>query len=234
MKRAVLERVTELRAKGESFALVTALSSGLATIVRDAVVEGGGGLPDRVVAAARQALATEKSQMMEDSWFIQAHCPPPRLMLVGAVHIAQAMLPMARQLGYGVTVIDPREAFADPERFPDLILGTTLLTDWPDEALAALKPDSRTAIVSLTHDPKLDDPALLAAIRSPAFYVGALGSRKTHAARMERLTKAGATPEQLARIHGPVGLDIGAVSQAEIALSALAQITAMRRLGPQG
>ncbi|WP_395832160.1 XdhC family protein, partial [Elstera sp.] len=147
--------------------------------------------------------------------------------LVGAVHIAQAVIPMAQALGYAVTVIDPRQAFATPERFP----GIALSTDWPDEALDALKPDSRTAIVTLTHDPKLDDPALTAALKSDAFYIGALGSRKTHTSRLQRLTEAGFTDADLQRIQGPVGLAIGAKTQAEIALSILAQITAMRRLG---
>ena len=132
---------------------------------------------------------------------------------------------MAVQLGYGVTVIDPRGAFASAERFP----GMALSTDWPDEALDTLAPDSRTAIVTLTHDPKLDDPALDRALRSQAFYVGSLGSRKTHAARLERLRALGHDDAALARIHGPVGLNLGAVTAAEIALSALAQIVAVRR-----
>jgi xanthine dehydrogenase accessory factor len=157
--------------------------------------------------------------------FAQVHNPPPRLLLVGAVHISQAMAPMAAMAGYGVSVIDPRRAFATDERFP----GIDMRGDWPDEAMAALKPDRRTAVVTLTHDPKLDDPALQAALRSPAFYIGALGSKKTHAARLQRLAAAGFTPADLARIHGPVGLAIGALSPAEIAISVLAQITAARR-----
>jgi xanthine dehydrogenase accessory factor len=127
--------------------------------------------------------------------------------------------------GYTVTVIDPRTSFASAERFP----GVELSTEWPDEALAKLKPDRRTAIVTLTHDPKLDDPALAAALKSPAFYIGALGSRKTHAARLQRLGELGFKDSDFARIHGPVGLDIGAVSPAEIAISALAQITSVLR-----
>jgi xanthine dehydrogenase accessory factor len=145
--------------------------------------------------------------------------------VVGAVHIAQALAPMALRLGYAVFITDPRRAFATDERFP----GLTVSTDWPDEALDAWKPDSRTAIVTLTHDPKLDDPALDRALKSQAFYIGALGSRKTHAARLDRLRALGHDEAALARIQGPVGLNIGAVTAGEIGLSILAQIVAVRR-----
>jgi xanthine dehydrogenase accessory factor len=141
------------------------------------------------------------------------------------VHISQALAPMAATAGYEVTVVDPRRSFATDARFP----GVTLDGAWPDEAMEKLKPDVRTAIVTLTHDPKLDDPALSAALRSPAFYIGALGSKKTHAARVGRLTRAGFGESDIARIHGPAGLDIGAKSPAEIAVSVLAQLTAARR-----
>jgi xanthine dehydrogenase accessory factor len=141
------------------------------------------------------------------------------------VHIAQALVPVARLTGYAVTVVDPRGAFATESRFPDV----ALVTEWPDDALNGLAIDARTAIVTLTHDPKLDDPALTVALRSPAFYVGSLGSRRTHAKRLDRLRAAGLTEEELARIHAPVGLDIGAVTQAEIAVSVMAQIIAARR-----
>jgi xanthine dehydrogenase accessory factor len=141
--------------------------------------------------------------------------------VVGAVHIAQPLARMAVLSGYDVTVVDPRGSFATAERFP----GVTLMGEWPDDAMAALKPDKRTAVVTLTHDPKLDDPALAVALKSDAFYVGSLGSRKTHAARCERLTAQGFDGKDLARIHGPVGLNIGAVSPAEIAVSILGQVT---------
>ena len=134
---------------------------------------------------------------------------------------------MAARLGYGVTVVDPRRAFASDERFP----GVEVSTDWPDEAMDALRPDSRTAVVTLTHDPKLDDPALDRALKSDAFYIGALGSRRTHARRLDRLRELGHTDQAMSRIHGPVGLDIGAVTAPEIALSVLAQLVAVRR-GP--
>ncbi len=133
---------------------------------------------------------------------------------------------MAALAGYAVTIIDPRSAFASETRFP----GVALSTEWPDDAMATLRPDRRTAVVTLTHDPKIDDPALTAALRSGAFYIGALGSRKTHASRCQRLTDAGFTPDDLARIHGPVGLNIGALSPAEIAVSILGQITSVLRV----
>lgn len=177
----------------------------------------------------RLALAADRSGFVEadgHAWFLGVHNPPLKMAIVGAVHIAQALAPMARLAGYDVTVIDPREAFASPERFPD----TRLLHDWPDAALAALHVDTRTAVVTLTHDPKLDDPAIRAALASPAFYLGCLGSTRTHAKRMERLHEAGFDGAAIARIHAPVGLDIGAKSPAEIAVSVIAQVTqALRR-----
>ena len=153
--------------------------------------------------------------------FIAIHNPPLRLAIVGAAHIAQPLAAMARLAGYDVTIIDPREAFANEARFP----GERLLHDWPDAALAAHGLDPRTGLVTLTHDPKLDDPALVAALRSPVFYIGALGSTRTHAKRAARLVEAGFTPGEIARIDAPVGLDIGSRSPAEIAVAILAQMT---------
>jgi xanthine dehydrogenase accessory factor len=178
-------------------------------------------------AAADLRLRSDKAGLEEDGRFIAPHNPPLRLIVVGAVHIAQPLLVMARACGYAPTLIDPRATFGAAERFP----GETVLDDWPDEALAALAPDSRTAIVTLTHDPKLDDPAIQLAIRSQAFYLGCLGSKKTHAKRVERLQAAGFSEAEIARIHAPVGLDIGAKTPAEIALSVLAQITQVLRQG---
>ncbi|WP_264213145.1 XdhC family protein [Leisingera thetidis] len=157
--------------------------------------------------------------------FVAVHNPPLRLVCVGAVHITQALVPMARVAGYDVAIIDPRAAFAAPERFP----GEVLLDDWPDEAVEKLGLDSRTALVLLTHDPKLDDPALQAALQADVFYIGALGSKKTHAARVARLQQAGFSEARIARIHGPIGLDIGATGPAEIAVSILAEMTAVLR-----
>jgi xanthine dehydrogenase accessory factor len=184
--------------------------------------------PATLAEAAQKALALDESgtvQIGQESWFLQVHNPPPRIIVVGAVHIAQAFVPMAAQLGTAILVVDPRRAFASSERFPNV----SLSTEWPDEALDAAKPDSRTAVVTLTHDPKLDDPALDRALRSPAFYIGALGSRKTHASRLARLRELGHDETALARIRGPVGLDIAAVTAPEIALSILAEIVAARR-----
>lgn len=181
-----------------------------------------------LVIAALEVLAADKSRVVEvegEEWFLNAFNPPLRLILVGAVHIAQPLTRIATIAGYDVTVIDPRAAFASTDRFPDV----TLITDWPDEAMVALAPDARTAVVTLTHDPKLDDPALKAALASPCFYIGALGSKKTHGARRERLAAAGFSDEAFARIHGPVGLSIGAKSPAEIAISIMAEITEVLR-----
>jgi xanthine dehydrogenase accessory factor len=169
---------------------------------------------------------SDRSGMEEDGRFIAVHNPPLRLIVVGAVHIAQPLLQIARACGYAPTLIDPRAAFGSDARFP----GETILDDWPDEALARLAPDARTAIVTLTHDPKLDDPAIRFALRSPAFYLGCLGSTRTHAKRVDRLTAEGFTPDEIARIHAPVGLDIGAKTPAEIAISVMAQITKTLRM----
>lgn len=152
--------------------------------------------------------------------FLAVHLPPPRLVVIGAVHISQALAPMARIAGFDLTLIDPRTAFATPERFPDV----TLIADWPDVALPEVGLDPWTALAALTHDPKIDEPALTAALAAGCFYVGALGSRKTHARRVERLTALGLAPEVIARIRAPIGLAIGAASPAEIAVSVLAEI----------
>jgi len=172
-------------------------------------------------------LRSDKSGMEEDGRFVAVQNPPLRLIVVGAVHIAQPLLIMARACGYAPTLIDPRAAFGSAERFP----GEQIVEDWPDEAMAALAPDARTAVVTLTHDAKLDDPAILAALDSPCFYLGCLGSTRTHAKRLERLRAAGVSEAAIARIHAPVGLDIGAKTPAEIAVSVLAQITLTLRRG---
>lgn len=178
------------------------------------------GTPGDLHEAVEAALVSDRSGF-SGNWFLGVHNPPLRLAVVGAVHIAQALVPMARVAGYDVAVVDPREAFASAARFPD----THLICDWPDAALGAFGLDSRTAVVTLTHDPKLDDPAIRAAMRSDVFYLGCLGSSRTHAKRVARLHEDGYTDVEVARIHAPVGLDIGAKSPAEIAISILAQIT---------
>ena len=178
-------------------------------------------------AATDARFRADRSGIEEDGRFIAIHNPPLRMIVVGAVHIAQSLLPMARMAGYDPVLIDPRGAFGSDSRFP----GETILDDWPDEALTRLAPDARTAIITLTHDPKLDDPAIRVALASGAFYLGCLGSKKTHARRVERLQEAGFSAGDIARIHAPVGLDIGAKSPAEIAVSILAQVTQRLRQG---
>ena len=186
------------------------------------LIDRGAGTPlGREVRAALDADRSGFATLEEDRWFIGAHNPPLRLAVVGAVHIAQALAPMARLLGYDVALIDPRDAFASEARFP----GERILRDWPDAALRAHGLDSRTGVVTLTHDPKLDDPAIRAALVSDAFYLGCLGSSRTHAKRVARLREAGFDEAAIGRIHAPLGLDIGAKSPAEIALSALAEMT---------
>ena len=185
------------------------------------------GPDDPLWPEAAAALRADRSGFAGD-WFLGVHNPPLRMAIVGAVHIAQALAPMARLAGYDVAVIDPRGAFASEARFP----GVRLLDGWPDEALAAFGLDARTAVVTLTHDPKLDDPAIRAALDAPVFYLGCLGSTRTHAKRVARLEQAGYPAEAIARIEAPVGLDIGAASPAEIAVSVLAQVTErLRRPG---
>ena len=179
-----------------------------------------------------QHLRTGKSGMEESpegKVFLTVHVPAPRLVITGAVHISQALAPMAKLLGYDVTIIDPRTAFATPERFPDV----KLLAEWPDDALPPMNIDRYTAFVALTHDPKIDDPALSHALSKDCFYIGALGSRKTHGRRVERLKAQGFGDNEIARIHAPIGLDIGAVSPAEIAVSIIGQITARLRQKPE-
>jgi xanthine dehydrogenase accessory factor len=231
MQRAVLERLIADRAAALPVAVVTALDNGEQVLVdRDGSTLGEGNLPDDLVREARQALATDRSGPLEHggrTWFIHVHNPPLRLVVVGAVHITQALAEIATVAGYAVTVIDPRRAFAQAARFPSIEVSTR----WPDDVLRELRPDARTAIVTLTHDPKIDDPALTEALNSEAFYVGALGSTRTHAKRLQRLRDKGFDERALGRIHGPVGLDIGALSPAEIAVSIIAEITQVRRGG---
>ena len=224
MKRHTLDAVLAGRAEKRPLALVSDLASGNQAVVYAEGVEGELELDDDTIAAARRRLGDDRSGMEEAggvSLFVHVHNPPLRLIVVGAVHIAQALAPLAALAGYEVWVIDPRRTFATDERFP----GLTLSNDWPDEAMERLVPDRRTAVVTLTHDPKLDDPALTVALRSEAFYIGALGSRKTHAGRLGRLRELGLADAETARIHGPVGLPLGAVSPAEIAVSILAEMT---------
>ncbi len=225
MRRATLDAILKARTEARPLALVTELASGAQCLVGPSEIAGELSLPPERLAAVREALAQDRSGRLDDTVFVQCFSPKLRMVLVGAVHIAQALAPMAALLGYAVTIVDPRGAFATEERFP----GVSLDQRWPDEALAALKPDRRTAVVTLTHDPKLDDPALIAALGSACFYIGSLGSKRTHSTRRERLLAAGFDERAFARIHGPIGLDIGAESPAEIAVAILAQIVEVRR-----
>ncbi|MEE8332608.1 MAG: XdhC family protein [Alphaproteobacteria bacterium] len=221
------ETLTQLRKDQETkrpVALATDMTTGAEALVYhdDATGELAGNA--ELMAAARQALQDDRSGVIAGSGtevFVHVYNPPLRLILVGAVHIAQPLSRMASVGGYDVTVIDPRGSFNTEERFP----GIALAHDWPDDAMRALDPDRRTAVVTLTHDPKLDDPGLSVAIRSAAFYVGSLGSRGTHAKRVARLKEEGFTESEIGRIHAPVGLSIGAKSPAEISVSILAEIT---------
>jgi xanthine dehydrogenase accessory factor len=228
MKPEILDRLIEDRARKRPVVLVTELASGAQALVYPDEAVGELVLDRDALGIARRALTADESGTAETGgkrYFLHVQNPALRLILVGAVHISQALAPMAALAGYAVTVIDPRRAFATDARFP----GLTLIAEWPDEAMARMTLDRRTAVVTLTHDPKLDDPALETALKSDVFYVGALGSKRTHAKRLERLKEAGLSDAQCARIHGPVGLDIGALSPAEIAVSILAQITAVLR-----
>lgn len=183
----------------------------------------GGAMVERVVRSG-EPLTVETP---DGPVFLRPYVRPPHLVIVGAVHIAQALVPLAAAVGLRTTVVDPREGFATNHRFP----GSTVVREWPDKAMARLDLDRRSAVAALTHDPKIDDPALLAALASDAFYVGALGSRKTQAARRERLAAAGCSADALDRIRGPIGLPIGAATPEEIALAALAEVVAALRLG---
>ena len=227
MKLEVLAALNAERAARRAAALVTDPATGVQRLVREGELAG-----DPLAAELAERLRTGRSGLVETPEgprFVVVQTPPVKLVAVGAVHISQALVPMAKGLGLDVTVIDPRTAFASPERFP----GVTVLAEWPDEALPRLGGlDRYTALACLTHDPKIDDPALVAALRAECFYVGALGSRRTHARRVERLTEAGFTDGDIARIHAPIGLDIGAVSPAEIATAVLAEVIADLRRKP--
>jgi xanthine dehydrogenase accessory factor len=219
MEREILNRIVEDRAAGRSVVLAKNLTSGRNMLVYPFENAERSSLVD----AAREAALNDKSGSVtaaDGTWFLQVFNPALRMILVGAVHISQPLARMAMMAGYEVTVIDPRRAFATEARFP----GLSVLTDWPDEAMEKLKPNRRTAVVALTHDPKIDDPALLVALKSEAFYIGALGSSKTHAKRKERMLAAGFTEATFQRIRGPVGLKIGARSPAEIAVAVLAEV----------
>ena len=227
MQAKTLAALQDARAKRRAVTLATRLSDAAEALVYLDSADGTLAGDAAIVAAARRAMEIGKSETVEvfgQKVFLNVYVPPQRLIVVGAVHIAQSLAPMAAMLDFDVTVVDPRGAWATTQRFP----GVKVIKDWADEAFQAMGLDGSTAVVTLTHDPKLDDPALEAALKSDVFYIGALGSRRTHAKRKERLAEVGITEEQFARIHGPVGLNIGAKSPAEIAVSILGQIVEVR------
>jgi xanthine dehydrogenase accessory factor len=219
MKLDILTFLNAERQARRAVILVTNVASGKSRLVKAADVP-----KDPLRAALAERLRTGKSgivETLEGHAFLTVYVPAPQLVITGAVHISQALAPIGKMLGYDVTIVDPRTAFASPERFPDV----KVIAEWPEEALPPLNVDRYTAFVALTHDPKIDDPALTHALSRDCFYIGALGSRKTHARRIERLKQQGLTDADLSRIHAPIGLDIGAVSPAEIAVAIMAQIT---------
>src|SRR6202161_412352 len=219
MKLDILTVLNAERQARRAAIVVTDTTSGKQRLVKAADVP-----KDPLRAVLAEHLRTGKSGMEETSEgrvFLTVYVPAPQLVITGAVHISQALAPIGKLLGYDVTIVDPRTAFASPERFPDV----NVIAEWPDKALPPLNVDRYTAFVALTHDPKIDDPALLHALSRDCFYIGALGSRKTHGRRIDRLRQAGLDDAGLARIHAPIGLNIGAVSPAEIAVSIIAQIT---------
>jgi xanthine dehydrogenase accessory factor len=226
MKRDVFDALNDRRQTKQPTALASALDGSWQVLLgENAERICGDELPDGWSEEVAQALRDDRSSMCrvgDVDAFVQVFNPPLRLIIVGAVHIAQHLCVMASVTGYDVVVVDPRRSFAADERFP----AVTMYKVWPDDALRELRLDRRTAVVTLTHDPKIDDPALDVALDSDVFYIGSLGSRRTHAARCERLRERGTADSALARIHAPVGLDIGARSPAEIAVSVLAQVTA--------
>ena len=231
MKRAIFDALQAARTAKRAVVVATALKDGRQALIDGDKAEGELPVNETLRAAARRALRDDKSHTIETdagSVFVQAFNTPLRMLVVGAVHIAQTLAPMAVLAGYAVTIIDPRRSFATAERFP----GVALTHEWPDEAMDRIGLDARTAVVTLTHDPKIDDPALERALRSDCFYIGCLGSTRTHKARLGRLSEMGFGEKDFARIHGPVGLDIGAQSPAEIAVSIVAEVTSVLRAEP--
>lgn len=223
MRLDILSALNAERAARRAVIVVTDIVSGAQRLVKGAQVSA-----DPLREVLEKHLLSGKSGMEEAGEarvFLTVHVPPPRLVVTGAVHISQALAPMARLLGYDVTIIDPRTAFASIERFPEV----KVIAEWPDAALPPLGIDRYTALVALTHDPKIDDPALLHALKRNCFYIGALGSKKTHARRVARLQEQGVSDADIVRIHAPIGLPIGAVSPAEIAVAIMAEITARLR-----
>jgi xanthine dehydrogenase accessory factor len=225
----ILKALNTERAARRAAVVVTNQESGDQRLVTQDKVAADP-LKDALEAHLRSGKSGMEEETPEGKVFFTVHVPSTKLIVIGAVHISQALAPIAALLGYDVTIVDPRTAFASPERFP----GVKVIAEWPDTALPSLGVDRYTAFVALTHDPKVDDPALLHAIERDCFYIGALGSRKTHGRRVERLKGQGATDAQLARIHAPIGLPIGAITPGEIAVAIMGEITSRLRLTAEG
>ncbi len=227
MDLALLKQLNEDRAARRAAIVVTNLATGEQRIVHEEAWAEHDDL-DGQLAAALHAGKSRSIIWRKQEYFLNVFTPPARLIVIGAVHISQALYPMAASCGYHVTIVDPRGAFATDERFPNV----TLIPEWPEDVLPGLCIDRYTGVATLTHDPKIDDPALIHALGSETFYIGALGSRKTHGRRVERLREAGISDNEIARIHAPIGLNIGAQSPVEIAVSILAEITAALHRAP--
>jgi xanthine dehydrogenase accessory factor len=230
MKARILDQVVAAEREHRSVALATDLTTGRQLLFEGGQAEGDLALDDAALERVREIWRTGRNRTVETASgtvFVEVLTPPHRCFIIGAVHIAQPLARILTMADYAVTVIDPRGAFATAARFPDV----ELTQEWPDEALERLQPDRGSAVVALTHDPKLDDPALAAALRSDCFYIGALGSRRNHAGRCARLKEQGFGDADLVRIHGPIGLAIGAVSPAEVAISIAAEMTQILRRG---
>jgi xanthine dehydrogenase accessory factor len=228
VKLELLAALNVEKAARRAAVLMTDLGAGEGRLIRAAELAQAPLNGSALGEAVATAIAKGRSGMVEidgKELFLTVHVPPVKLVVTGAVHISQSLAPMVREVGFDMTIVDPRTAFATPERFP----GVSVLAEWPDTAFPRLQLDAYTAFLALTHDPKIDDPALDAALKARCFYIGALGSRKTHAGRVERLRARGFSDSDIGRIHAPIGLDIGAISPSEIALSILAEVVGALR-----
>ena len=223
MQKEILDIILTSRSKKQTLAVITRVADGMQWAVLENDSENHEVFTPLEIDIIKKSMRDNKSGLISDEkFFAHIYTPPLRLIIIGAVHIAQFLAPMAKVAGFDVTVVDPRSSFATPSRFPEI----NLSDEWPDDGILKLKPDTRTAVVTLTHDPKLDDPALVETLKTPAFYIASLGGTRTHGKRLERLKSEGFDEKELLRINGPAGLDIGSVAPSEIAISILAELTA--------
>ena len=223
MQKEILDIILTSRSKKQTLAVITRVADGMQWAVLENDSENHEVFTPLDIDTIKASMRDNKSSLISDEkFFVHIYTPPLRLIIIGAVHIAQFLAPMAKVAGFDVTVVDPRSSFATPSRFPEI----NLSDEWPDDGILKLKPDTRTAVVTLTHDPKLDDPALVETLKTPAFYIASLGGSRTHGKRLERLKSEGFDEKELLRINGPAGLDIGSVAPSEIAISILAELTA--------